>query len=405
MTYIIKAFWPPKLCILYPLPAELPVWPAIGSALLLAAITCLVFYHQTRFRWLLVGWLWFLITLVPVIGLVQVGNQAMADRYAYVPLIGLFLAAAWGVNYLIRPTPLARLLGLVATFIFLFSCLILTKIQLIHWRNNIALFTQAITATKNNATAHSNLGMALANAGRKAEALEQYEEAVRINPNDPEAQYQLGLELMDAEKFKEAQLHFSAALKQETNNVILLNSLGVAMAAAGSERAAAIHFERAIELNPEYPKSYLNYATVLQKLNQNGAAFTNFSRALQLEPDWPEALEKMASFLAACPDSAWHKPSEAIKLSQRANEITHYESPNHLEILAMTYAINGDFSNAVSWAEIAVKKAKANNLKPIADRIAGELIGYQTGKILQFSIPSASALEKEKRPDHQEPEH
>jgi tetratricopeptide (TPR) repeat protein len=401
VAYLAKAFWPTGLCAYYPLPAELPVWPAIGSVLALAAITGLIFYHQSRFPWLLFGWLWFLITLAPVIGIIQVGNQAMADRYAYVPLIGLFVAVAWSANHWLRLKSWTGSLGTAVTAIFLLGCLILTHIQIMYWHDGIALFSRAIAVTKNNVTAHENLGIMLSAAERSPEAIAQFEEAVRINPSNPDSQYNLGLELMGAGEFNAAELHFSEALKYASDNVVLHNSLGVALAAEGKMAAAASHFQRAIELKPDYPKPYLNYAMTLQKMGDNGAAFTNFSKALQFEPDQPEALEKMAAFLATCPDPAWHQPATAIKLSQRANEITGYESPGHLETLALTYASNGDFSNAVHWTEIAGQKAAASNLPTLADRLAGELKAYQAGMIPPFSIPSVAAPKKS--PERLEP--
>ena len=264
VTYLFKAVWPARLSILYPLPAALPVAAAIGSLALLAALTALAFHWRTRFRWLLTGWLWFLITLIPVLGIVQAGSQAMADRHAYVAMIGPFIAAAWSLDHWLSSRPRQRPLAVTVICLLLLSLLALTRVQLMHWRDSITLFTRAVAVTNDNFAAHNLLGVALSNTGRNPEALAQFEDAVRLKPDDVESQYHLGQELMDAGKFHEAGRHFSVALDQTPGNVVLLNNLGVAFALDGKVAEAGEQFQRAIRLQPEYPKPYFNYGKILK---------------------------------------------------------------------------------------------------------------------------------------------
>jgi Flp pilus assembly protein TadD len=301
------------------------------------------------------------------------------------------LIVAWGLHHGLQSRPSIRPFAAIAAVLILGSCLVLTRIQLAHWRDGIALFTQAVRATKNNFAAHNILGVVLANAGRTTEAITQYEEALRLKPDDVESHYHLGLELMDLGKFSEAGWHFSEALKRMPDNVVLLNNLGVALAQSGEPAGAGERFRRAIQLSPEYPKPYFNYGKILAQLGQNGQAFTNFMTALRLEPDWPEALNQAARFLATCPESKWRNPSQAMACAERANEITGHESPVYLETLALTWAVNGNFSNAVSTAELAVQKARAGNPGDLADKIAGELNVYRTGQIPQMDKTAPSA--------------
>ena len=190
---------------------------------------------------------------------------------------------------------------------------------------------------------------------------------------------------MGAGKYDEAALQFAEALKRMPDNAILRNNLGVAFAREGRLEAAIDQFRQAIRIRSDYPKPYLNCAVAWQKLGQNAEAFTNFTVALQIDPRWPEALDKAACFFATCPELRWRNTSEAVKLSARANELTRDEFPGYLETLAMTYAAAGNFSNAIATAELAERKARAGNLRELADEIAGELKAYQAFQVPQMS--------------------
>ena len=279
-TYLSKAILPVNLCVLYPLPESLPVLAATGSGVLLAAVTGLFFHWRLKFPWLLTGWLWFLGTLVPVIGIVQVGSQALADRYTYIPLLGLFLMAAGGLNEWVRSRPHSRLIAVTLSCLFIFFCLFLTRQQIRCWRNSVELFKQAIVVNPRNAAAHDLLGAVLSGGGKPDEAIEHYQQAVRIKPGDVEFQYHLGRELIEAGRFGEAESHLSEALKQIPDSPILHNSLGAALGQEGKVAEAIKEFDRAIQIQPDYPKPYFNLGKFEQQLGHDEAAATNFSKAV-----------------------------------------------------------------------------------------------------------------------------
>jgi tetratricopeptide (TPR) repeat protein len=378
--YIWKTVYPVKLCIFYPLSVTLPGFWVAGAAVLIAGITGFSFLKRSVCPWLLVGWLWFLITLVPVIGLVQIGSQALADRYTYIPSIGLFVAAVWSVARRARRSPVGRVSGFLAATAALSLCLTLTRVQLEYWRDSIGLFTHALAVTGSNAFSENNLGVALSNAGRGAEAIPHYRAALRLKPDDLKAHYNLGVELAAIGELDEAVFHFSAALALNPNSEILHNNLGVVLAQQQRWDLAMDHFRQATQLNPRYPKPYLNRARLFQREGLAGLAATNYLQALDLEPDWPEAMDKLAYLLATCPETDWHNPEEAIRLAKRANEVTRYELPAYLNTLAVCYGAAGQFSNAVATAELAWHKAQADHLETFADTIKTNLQAYQAGK-------------------------
>ena len=378
-AYLEKAIWPVHLSVFYPLPAS-PPWGLIAvSSLTLGLVTYLAFRKRFTGPWLIVGWLWFLGTLVPVIGLVQVGNQAMADRYTYIPYIGLFIMLAWSLDAWLKRRPAMKPLLLGAGSVVLLVCVVLTSIQLSYWRDSIRLFTHALAVTRSNVFSERNLSYALSEAGRGQEAIPHYEALLRLTPNDVKSRYNLGLELISAERPDEAAEQFSEALKYQPDSDKLHNSLGIALSQQGKLGPAAAEFEKAIQLNPEFPWPRLNYAVVLQKKGLAGAAVTNYSKALELQPGWAEALDKLAFLLATCPDTRWHDPAKAIRLSTQANDLTQRKSPDLLDTLAIAYAASGEFSNAVATAELARAEASRKDCKPTPQSAKRKLKTIETG--------------------------
>ena len=378
--YLVDALWPLNLCVYYPLPARLPVSSAVLSGLALLALSWVSLRVRQKQPWALVGWLWFLGMLVPVIGLVQVGNQARADRYMYIPSIGLFWMIVWSTAWFLERRRTLWSVGLVSGVVALFCCLGLTRAQLGYWHDGIALCSRAIAVTQDNAFAHNNLGAALAAEGRSAEAIQQYREALRINPNYTLARSNLGVELAAAGQLDEAALQLGQALELEPRSELVHNNLGVILAQQHKLDAAVKHFQEAIRLKPDYAKAYLNYAVALQQEGEAGLAFTNYQRGLELDPAWPQALDKLAFLLATCPSPEYHDPQWAVKLSERANELTLRVVPNYLDTLAIAYAAVGEFSKAVSAAEQAQVQALRKGAQPLADRLARDLQFYRLGR-------------------------
>ena len=285
LTYLAKTLWPLKLCALYPLPETPPVLAGICSWLLLLAATLMVWRWREKLPWLLVGWFWFLGTLVPVIGLVQVGAQAIADRYAYLPLIGIFLIIAGGFNESLRLCPQLRAIAELGTAIILAACLGLTGRQLLTWQDSVSLFQQVVAVNPNNAMAQNLLGRAYAGSGQTEKAIDYYAAAVRLHPDVANAQYDLGSELIRARRFEEAETALTKALIMLPNDEALHNTRGVALMQAHQSAEAKKEFSRAIELQPDSAGPHFNLGKVLLAEGDYPAATNQFDLAVKLQPE------------------------------------------------------------------------------------------------------------------------
>lgn len=379
LFYIGKTLWPDHLCAFYPLPAKPPFLFAAGTGLALAGISALIVQIRRRYPFLAVGWFWFLGTLVPVIGLVQVGGQATADRYMYIPSIGLFIMIAWSIKHCLISRPQTRTLICTIVAAVLFCCALKTQWQMAYWRDSQTLFTRILSITKDCEMAQNGLGTALSSAGRKEEAIDHFKEALRINPSSVHAHYNLGIELANAGKLDEAMVHFSEALKLNPHNEQVHNNAGVVLAQQGKVEQALDQFKESIQLNPQYPKPYLNSARAWERLGNFGGAMTNYSKALQLEPDSTETLNRFALMLATCQDSQWHNPAGAVELARRANELTRSEVPDYLATLATAYAAAGQYSNAVTTAELGRQQAAAGGMEVLVAKLETAMQFYKAG--------------------------
>jgi len=284
VIYILKTLWPVHLCAFYPFPDKVPVLAAAASALALAAMTVLAIRWRREHPWIFLGWFWFLGTLVPVIGLVQVGGQAWADRYTYLPSIGLFIMLAWSVHHWLFRRPAARPLVAGAAFASLLGCVFATERQLPYWTDSVTFFGRILQFYPDSAGAQNGFGIALSAVGRKAEAIEHFKESLRLDPNSVHAHYNLGIELTDARKLDEAMVQFDDALKLNPRSEQLHNNVGVILAKEGKLKEALEQFQRAIELNPRYPKPYLNSAMALEQLGRTNEATINYQKAARLDP-------------------------------------------------------------------------------------------------------------------------
>ncbi len=383
--YVSDTIWPVNLCVYYPLPSHIPVLQVICALLVLVAISWLAFKTCRQFPWLIVGWLWFLGTLVPVIGLVQVGKQAMADRYTYIPDIGLFIMVAWSILYWIRSRPTSKTMAVAGAAVVLCACMVATRAQLAYWRNSITLFTRADSLTQNNAVAENNLGVALSRSGRGHEAISYFQAVLSTEPNDVQAHYNLGIELASEGKPVQAEFQFVQALKYDPESEKLHNNLGVVFAQQGKLDSAISEFKKAIQLNPIYPNPYLDLGMVFQEQGKAGAAIANYRRALALAPNWSQALDKLAFLTAACRGTRWYNPSDAVVLAKRANDLTDYKVPSYLETLALSYAATGDFTNAATITEMVKSNTPPSSFTKQARKLDEDLELYRRGTMPQTS--------------------
>jgi tetratricopeptide (TPR) repeat protein len=298
--YLEKALWPNALAVLYPHPREtIGVAPVLVALTALIALSVVAWRLRKRAPWVLVGWLWYLITLVPVIGLVQVGSQAMADRYTYIPLIGVFLAAVWSIPALAPKAVPAVASGCVAILIVLG---LVTRAQLTHWRDGVSLFEHAIHVTSQNATAHDGLGMALAAQGRPDLALSHFEEALRIEPTYGGARCNLAAALVKTGRADEALRHFEEGLRLAPGNIDCRTNLGTLFLNRRDLVRAVTLLEEAVRRSPDDVSALKNLGVALAMQGKAPEAAARFEQALRLAPH-DEGLRKNLERARSAPSS------------------------------------------------------------------------------------------------------
>lgn len=284
--YLWKMLWPARLAPLYPHPGDsLALWQVLLAAVVLIGISAIVWKLRSR-RYLPVGWLWFLGTLVPVIGLVQVGEAAMADRYAYIPLIGIFVMIAFGVAELVESRKL-KVPSVACAVIVLVALAFATYRQIGCWQSNIELWSHTLDVTRNNFVAEDNLGGALILAGREDEAHAHFEAAAAINPRDPMSRSNLGTYFQTHHQLQEAVEQYQAAISLTSDAGLLAQTyanMGSAERALGDDEAARKNFDQALRLNPNQFNAWLGEGLLARQEGKFDEAITDLSRSIELRP-------------------------------------------------------------------------------------------------------------------------
>jgi tetratricopeptide (TPR) repeat protein len=341
--YLGQMFWPAHLGVLYPLPGHnLPIWQALAAGLALAVLTLLALQQARRHPYLLVGWLWYLGTLLPVIGLVQVGKQAMADRYTYVPFIGLFIVVVWGMADLGARWRVPRFLLPVGAGVVLSALMICTWVQVSYWRDSISLFEHTLKVTGSNPLSQSNLGFALAAQGKMDQAIAHYAEALRLNPDLAKTHNILGAALAAQGKMDQAMAQYAEALRLQPDLAEAHNNLGLALAAQGKMDQAMAQYAEALRLKPDLAKAHNNLGLALAAQGKMDQAVAQYAEALRLKPDYAEAHNSLGLALAAQGkmDEAVAQYAEALRLK-----------PDYAEVhnnLGLALAAQGEMDEAVA---------------------------------------------------------
>jgi tetratricopeptide (TPR) repeat protein len=287
--YLGNIFWPRDLAVFYPFPETVPTWQVIGSGLILISITWAFLRLARVSPYLIVGWLWFLGTLVPVSGLVQAGLwPAKADRFVYIPQIGVYLAIVWGLQSAVK-SRIKRVYLVPATVVVLLLLLFLTRSQVAYWKNTRTLFERATAVTANNVVAHYNLGCALEESGRYEDAVVQYEKALALDGRHSKAHNNLGNRLLSRGQIQAALFHFQEALRFDPNLAAAHNGIAVVFIKRDETKAAITHLEEAIRLKPDYPEAHNNLGAVLRQNGRTGEAIDHYLTALKYDPDNTEA--------------------------------------------------------------------------------------------------------------------
>ncbi len=406
--YIGKMIWPHNLAVYYPHPMALQLWQAFGAGLLLVCVSMLSIREARRRPYLIVGWLWYIGTLVPVIGLVQLGSHAMADRYTYVPFIGLFVIVAWGVPEITaRWRRSSTILALFAGTVIL-AMMICSWNQVRHWQNSITLFSHAVAVTSNNLKAYNNLGTAYLDKGNTDKAASSLSAAVNINPDNAVTQYNLGLVFMRQGKTEEAAFRYSRALSIKPDferahrdmggillsqgrydeairhlhaavvidpgDVIARNKLGDALLTRGRIDEAILQFSEVLRRRPDY-SAYYNMGNALLKKRRfdeaiscfaeslrmnpyNAMAHNNMGNALSLQGNFAEAVSHYGEALRIKPDFATVHGNLGIAMERMGN---YEEAVKHFSEVLKLYP--GD-ENTRKSLERCIRLVKSGTGKP-----------------------------------------
>lgn len=428
--YLFKTVWPADLAVFYPHPDTLyPVshqWPVtalLTAGVALVAITAAAWIFRHGRPWLLTGWFWYIITLGPVIGLIQAGTQSMADRYSYIPLIGIFIGVVWSVAEL-AGSAAARHLLQVGTAAVLLACLAVTHRQVLYWRNTLTLFQHALAVTSDNAPAHFKVGSILGGEGDFEAAINHFRAAIRADPNYLSAYDSLGMALEGMGRVDEAIEQYRAALRIAPWWDVTHNRLGMALWATGKREEACREYEEALRINPESADAHFNLGLSLLQLGKPGPAANHLREAVRLmpndpdaltalgralaaggkpregiaviqkvlvvKPEWPGALRSLAWLLATSPDAELRNGPEAVRLAERACQLSDGKDPRFWASLDVAYAEVGDFSKAIATGEKTRQTALDSAQPDLADAAESRLVLYRRQQAFHETAKASS---------------
>ena len=346
VKYIVKGIWPSRLAVFYPHPeGSLALWKAVAAALLLVLITAFVWRQRASRPYLLTGWLWYAGVMIPVIGLVQVGRQAMADRYTYLPFLGLFVAAVWLSSDLLPTARWARSIGLTAAVGTLAAFMIVAHEQIGYWHDSYTLFAHALQVTPDNGTAEYGVGAALVDMGRADEAMPHFVVATRLTPSYSSPHYSLGALLQRQNRLDEAQREYEFAIattNDATEAAQSHNNLAVVYLQKNQQAAARREFDAALHANPNELNSLIGRASIAYQTGDSDTAIADFSRAIQVAPS-PVAYFWLGRAFESKGDasSAMHAYELALRINpgfvDAQNHLTDLHSKTHMNRLSAPY--------------------------------------------------------------------
>lgn len=349
VMYIVKTIYPHNFSIFYPYSSEIPFWVTVGNILLLVTITFLSIIRVKKYPFISVGWFWYLGTCFPVIGIVQVGGQAMADRYTYIPLIGIFIGIAWGIPCWVARFHYRKYL-LTGCFIATVGVLLpITHTEVKYWKNSITLFERAIQVTKDNYVAHENLGSAYLEIGNEDKAIFHIHELLKLKPNHWEAFSNLGVAYCRKKEFDKAFRYLEYALNKNPSSDLANNNMGILMKEMNRHEEAIQFFNKAIQLNPNSSNSYINLGTLYFEQRKYSDAIDMFLAAMKIKPYHPEPYFKLANTYAELGN--YHEAIQYFKISLQLN-------PSDADVhnnLGVAYANKGDYPNAIVHFKEAVR--------------------------------------------------
>ncbi|MHC4159082.1 MAG: tetratricopeptide repeat protein [Planctomycetota bacterium] len=297
IAYIRMTICPAKLTVFYPHTGKIPLWQGVVAAALLIVVSLLIIRWRRRCPYMLAGWLWYLGTLVPVIGLIQVGTQRYADRYTYIPLVGIFIIIAWGVPDLLKRIHFKKPVLVISAAAVISALAVCTWFQVAYWHSSITLYEHALRVTKNNHLAHNNLGLELKQKGRVNEAMTHFRLALDIFPLYGDAIANLASELIASGRPDEAIKHCTGFLQDGRDHLQIRNNLGNAYEKTGELDQAVKHYQRALQMRPDTWQVHYNLALVLIQKQQLADAVKHLQQAQNFSQNNPVVSKTLADTL------------------------------------------------------------------------------------------------------------
>ena len=377
--YVGKTLWPGHLAVFYPYQytgMTGPIWLAGGG---LAMVSAVVLWLG-RFPYLAVGWLWYVGTLVPVIGLVQVGAQGMADRYSYLPCIGLFILGVFGASEVAARSRYAKAALSVVGGLALAGCLAAAQRQAGFWRNNESLYRHAIAVTKGNYVANNNLGTTLAGRGQWEEATGLYREALLWKPDYTDARCNLAAAYAALKRHPEAIAEYETALRMNPHLTRAHFFLGDEFFAGGDAASAEAHYRAALAMRPDYAEAHYRIGYLLLARNEVEDSIRHYREVVRLRPDWVEVLNNLSWLLASHPEARFRDGKLAVELAARGVALTHTNSPTLLDTFAGALAEAGRMAEAIQAARTAATLAQNTGPERLRREIETHLRCYEQGK-------------------------
>jgi tetratricopeptide (TPR) repeat protein len=299
IRYIGKMIYPGRLAVMYLHPGYgLPIWQPVVALAILAGVTAGVIYTVRRRPYLAVGWLWYLGTLVPVIGLIQVGKQAMADRYTYLPSIGFFIMIAYGAVELFAKWRLRKIVLVISAGLVLAALMLVTRMQVRHWRNNLTLYEHTLAVTENNAVMHNDYGTVLLEAGQFDKAVKHFNEALRIYPQYLQARKNIAMAYIQQGKLDQAAEHFNEARRIYPQYLQSHENIAKMFLRQGKKEEARQCLNDLLRIKADWAAGYYKLGLAYARLRQYDLAVQNYKEALQLNPNFIEAINNLAVILS-----------------------------------------------------------------------------------------------------------
>jgi tetratricopeptide (TPR) repeat protein len=284
VAYAADWLWPARLAVFYPFRFHVPWWQPVAAGVAILAVSILAVRWSGRRPYLAVGWFWYLVTLTPVIGLVQVGSQARADRYTYIPMVGLSIALAWGAAEFAQSRPRLKMAMAAAGVAICLACAALTWRQVGYWQDTVTLFRHSLAVTSGNYLGYNILGLALRERERLDEAIASYREAIEINPGFGDAHANLSQALLEEGGARESLTEAAAAARLKPDDEEAQYNLGTALAGQGRFEEAIEALRAAVRLKPDYAKAHANLGSALANLGRLDEAIAEFNLALRVDP-------------------------------------------------------------------------------------------------------------------------